>query len=215
MRIQGRFFMGKTMRCSALAVLAFGLLVGSAYAQSEVAGDEGQLNAVGYRALPAARALSVRTLDNSDQNIAIQREIERRLHAKGYTISPNAPHVLTFEINEEAGAWSDAGRRTLVEFEASEKGPDATGQRVRVNIFDSAAGGVFNEGEARGTSIATPPRYRMDFRIADRQTSERLWEAWATADVGQHDATQLAQAMLPALIDSVGQTVRQQPFRLP
>lgn len=211
----GALFHGPdSMRRFALVALAFGLLAGPATSQSGP-DAEGLLNAVAYRPLPSARVLAVRTLDNSDQNLATQAEIERQLRAQGYTVRPDAPLVLTFEVNDEAGAWYDAGRRTIVEFQANEEGPDSAGQRVRVNIFDSAAGGVLNEGEARGTSIVTPTRFRIEFRIADRQTSERMWEAWAAADVGQRDRPQLTQAMLPALVASVGQTVRQQPFRLP
>ena len=108
------------------------------------------------------------------------------------------------------------GRRSVIEFEyKSEEGIGGDNERLRVNLFDSASGGVFNEGRERGTSIVTPSQYRVDATIDDRRSGQRLWQGWAIADLREADGATLTRSMVPALVGSFGQTVRRKPFKLP
>ena len=73
------------------------------------------------------------------------------------------------------GAWSDAGKRTLLELTA--RGGDEGGEdaKARFNVFDSKRGGILNKG--RGGTTVTPcsrsekqrlhgvPRCQLNFNI--------------------------------------------------
>ncbi len=176
--------------------------------------DQGLLNAVAYQPVPADTAIRVRPLDNSDDNLVVQKDLEEALRGAGYTVAEDAPLVLTFEIRNEQGAWSDSGTRTLLELQA--RGGETGGEsaRARFNIFDSGRGGLLNRGRGKGTTIVTPTMYRLDATLDDRTAGRRLWQAWTTAPLGQWTALPLTRAMVPAVVDNIGQTVRRQPFAL-
>ena len=195
-----------------VATLAL-LVAGRASAQSF---DEGLLNAVAYKPLPTGLAIAVRPMDDSDENLVLQERIEGELKAQGYTVSGDGTLILTFETRDTVGAWSDSGRRSVLEFQyKSEEGIGGDNERLRLNLFDSAQGGVFNEGRAHGTSIVTPSQYRIDATVDDRRNGERLWQAWVTASLQQSDGPTLTRSMVPAMVGSLGKTVRRQTFQLP
>lgn len=187
-------------------------LTGPAMAQS----SQGLLNAVTYEKIPLGTAIAVSPLDNSDDNMALQQQFEGELRTAGYTIAKNAPLVLTFGVHDAVGAYLDGNARHVLEFSGtSGRGVDENA-RARVNVFDSAGGGLFNTGSESGdTTIVTPTQYRMDATIDSRETGRRLWQAWATANLGQADGRSLTTAMVPAITRQVGHTVRQMPFPIP
>ena len=202
------------MKRFGILVVTYALLVtGWASAQSV---DEGLLNAVAYKPLPAGFAITVRPMDDSDENLVLQERIEGELKAQGYSVSGDGALILTFETRDVVGAWNDAGQRSVLEFQyKSEEGIGGDKENLRLNLFDSAKGGVFNEGRAHGTSIVTRSQYRIDATIDDRRNGERLWQAWATASLQQSDGPTLTQSMVPAMVGSLGKTVRRQTFELP
>ncbi len=171
-------------------------------------GGDGVLNAVAYKALPRDWPIMVRPLDNSDANLAIQKEFEQQLRALGYTVRPDAPLILSFDTRDEIGAWSDEGRRTVLELEGRGGLIGGDSARARFNLFDSDHGGIMNEGRGSGTNIVTPSRYRLDVSIDDRQSGERLWQAWATAELQQSSGAALTRAMVPGTLQSLGRTVK-------
>ena len=177
--------------------------------------DEGLLNAVAYKPLPAGLAITVRPMDDSDENLVLRERIEGELKAQGYSVSGDGTLILTFETRDTMGAWSDAGRRSVLEFEyKNAEGIGGDNERLRLNLFDSAQGGVFNEGGAHGTLVVTPSQYRIDATVDDRRNGERLWQAWVTASLQQADGATLTQSMVPAMVGSLGKTVRRQTFQL-
>ncbi len=189
------------------------LVAGRASAQSV---DEGLLNAVAYKPQPAGVTIAVRPMDDSDENLVLQKRIEGELTAQGYSVSGDGALILTFETRDTVGAWSDSGRRSVLEFQyKNEEGIGGDNERLRLNLFDSAQGGVFNEGRAHGTSIVTPSLYRIDATVDDRRNGERLWQAWATASLQQSDGATLTRSMVPVMVGSLGKTVRRQTFQLP
>ena len=187
-------------------------LAGPASAQS----SQGLLNAVAYEKVPLGTAIAVSPLDNSDDNLALQKKFEGELQAAGYTIAGNAPLVLTFGVRDFVGAYLDPNARHVLELSGtSGRGDDETA-RARVNVFDSAGGGLLNTGtESGNTTIVTPTQYRVDATLDSRDTGRRLWQAWATANLGQADGHALTMAMVPAITRQLGHTVRQMPFPLP
>lgn len=186
------------------------VVLSSLPAVAEDTGD-GLLNAVSYRPLPTNMPIAIRAMDNSDENMALAREFEGALRAGGYTVSPGAGLILTFEVRDELGAWSDHGKRTLLELSAKggyEGGEDA---KARFNVYNSQKGGILNKGRG-GTSITTPSQYRIDVTIEDKSNGKSLWQAWAVADLGSSDGATLTKNMVPVLVKNLGQTVKQQPF---
>ncbi len=112
---------GFVLACLGMVIVLLGT-VQNAHAQG--AGDpgagqgsagDGVLNAVAYRPLPQGSSIAVRPLDNSDENQVLQQEFERALRAGGYTVSKDANLILTFETRSQVGAWSDDGRRQLLQ----------------------------------------------------------------------------------------------------
>ena len=202
------------MKRFAILVVTLALLVtGRASAQSS---DEGLLNAVAYKPFPTGMAITVRPMDDSEENLDLQKRIEGELTAQGYNVSGDGTLILTFETRDTVGAWSDSGRRSVLEFQyKNEEGIGGDNERVRLNLFDSAQGGVLNEGRARGTSIVTPSQYRIDATVDVRQSGERLWQAWVTASLQQSDGATLTQSMVPEMVKNLGKTVRRQTFQLP
>ncbi len=194
-------------------VLAVGLAVllnGAAHGA-----EEGILNAVAYSPLPKDAAIAVRPLDNSDQNMAVKLVFERELRRRGRTVSDDAALVLTFETSGQVGAWTSAGRRSVLELDAHGGRTGGENAQARLNIFDSARGGLLNKGRGGRTSIVTPSRYRLDATIDERESGRRLWKAWAVSDLGQSDGTTLARAMVPVVVGTLGRTVKRHPFSVP
>jgi hypothetical protein len=198
------------LRILTMLVGIFGLVSTTVLAQSP---GEGLLNAVSYKPIPAGATLSVRALDNSDSNLAVQEDFERELRGLGFSIGSNAGLVLSFETRDVVGAYSEGVARHVMEFSGGGGRGGGEDARARVNMFDSASGGVLNRGRDTGdTTIITPTQYRIDATVEDRTSGRRLWQAWAVADLEQSDGRTLTRAMVPAIANALGDTVRQQPF---
>ncbi len=195
-----------------LACLA--ALAGLEAAAQEI--GEGLLNAVAYKPLARDASIAVQPLDNSDANMVLKEIFENELKARGYAVSDDAPLVLTFETRDTIGVWSGYGQRTVIELSNN---PDRVGSEtpmVRLHLYDSSRGGMLTEGQRPGGDTRmTPSQYRLDASIDSRSDGKRLWQAWTIADLGQRDGLSLSKAMIPVVVESVGQTVKRQPFVLP
>jgi hypothetical protein len=202
------------MRRFILPALVAALLGASfpAHAQ-EGEGGTAILNAMIYRPVPEVRGVSLRAMDNSDENLALQAELAKVLQAKGYTVDPNAPFLLTFETKEEAGVFSDGGRRHLIELQASGGGVGGDTQSARVNVFDSRGGGLVNEGTG-GTRITTPDRHRVDLTLEEKG-GQRLWQGWGTVDSSAGTTVDALKPLLAPLVDGIGKTIRRQSVNIP
>lgn len=183
-----------------------------AFAQEE-GGGTATLNAMIYRPVPEVRSVALRAMDNSDQNLALQKELEKVLQSKGYTVDAKAPFLLTFETKEEAGAFSDSGRRHLIELQARGGGIGGDTQSARVNVFDSQGGGLVNEG-AGGTRVVTPDRHRVDLTLEEKG-GQRLWQGWGTVDSSAGSTVGALQPLLGPLVDGIGKTIRRQRVNVP
>ncbi len=210
---------GFVLACLGMVVVLFGT---GEDAHAQGAGDpaaargsagDGVLNAVAYRPLPSGASIAVRPLDNSDENQVLQQVFERELKAAGYTVSDDANLVLTFETRGQVGAWSDGGRRQLLQLQNSQGVGGQDSPQVSLNLYDSRRGAVFNEGRT-GTQITTLSSYRLDATIDDRTDGKRLWQAWTTAAVGRSDGFTLTKAMVPVMVAGIGYTVKRQAFTL-
>ena len=187
-------------------IFLFGL-AGSAQA------EDGVMNSMSFQAIPENTKLRVEPLDNSDENIALQAKFEDALRDRGFTISPEANLVLTFETRDEIGAWTTTDRRHVLELKA--KGGREGGEKhsARINFYNSQSGGVFNKGSG-GTSITTPSEYRIDATIEDSKTGKRWWQGWSVAKLGAWDGRTLTEKMIPVIVDGIGKTIRKEPFEI-
>lgn len=174
---------------------------------------DGVLSAVSFQDFPGGGPIMVRALDDSDHNMALQREFERVLEDHGYTVTPNARLVLSFETRKTIGTWSQEGQRTIVELQDSLDESGAAGPQVMVNIYNSRRGGVLNRGRGT-TSIGAPSEYRLDATIDDRDNGRRLWQGWMTTAIGRLHVQEKALAMVPAMVGSLGRTVKAKSMAL-
>lgn len=195
-----------------LGLLAAVLLVWLA-APPAALGD-GMVSAISFRPLPAGAAILVRALDNAEHNLVLQADFERVLTKKGYTLSDEADLVLTFETMDAAGAWTGGGENRLVELSNNSDQAGIDAPRVRLNLFNSARGGLLNPDRRDQTRTVTPSRYRIDVTIDDKTNGKRLWEGWSSVDIGPGDNRALTRTMVPVLVDNLGKTVRQKTFPL-
>lgn len=166
---------------------------------------QGTLNAVAFQPLPEGRAITVRVLDDSADNLAVKAELETALRRLGWAVEQDAPLVLTIEGRDSIGAWS--------------RPPSTT----RIQVRDDR-GRVFPQGEldisqqARlplpATTVVTPAQFRLGLTLDSAGNGMRLWQGWSIAELSQGEPPELAQAMVPKLAGSVGRTVREETFDL-
>lgn len=191
------------------------LLAGPAAAQDQdekQAPNEGTLNAVAYKPVPSGVAIMVRPMDNSDDNMVLVGVFEQELRARGFRPTKDAPLILTFETRDEVGAWNSGQRRHIVELTGTNSTGSQESTKARVNLFNSASGGLLNAGNEKETEVITRSSYRMDVSIDERDGGKRLWQAWAVADLEQNDGLNLTRAMVGPVIQAIGQTVKRQAF---
>jgi len=194
-----------------VSILAFCLLVLGAPAA--VAASDGVLNAVSYQPLPPSLRVEVRTFDDSDANLEIQREFENALRAKGINISDDAPLVFNFEVSDQLGMLSRSGDRYVFSFETSGGRGGGENTEARVNVFNSQRGGLLNKGAGQGR-VSKPSVYRMDVNIEDRSSGKRLWEAWAEADLVAGNNRDLTRRMVPVIVQRIGGTAKSESFKV-
>ncbi len=176
--------------------------------------EDGLVNAIARRDLPASETIFVRPLDNSDENLRLQRMFEAELRANGYRISKDSPIILTFEIHDQVGSFKNPDDRYLIELRARGSRRGGEDASARFNVFNSETGGFLNKGAGGETRIITPTKYRMDVTIDDAQTYTRFWQGWAVGAVMDADPIDLTRAMIKPLVRGIGQTVRRQPFSI-
>jgi hypothetical protein len=172
------------------------------------AGPVGQatLNAVAFDRVPMDAPMSVQVLDDSEQNLRIAKELKRLLSERGFSIAADqAKLVLTIDTGDAVGAWS------------------STSNTDRVQMMDDR-GRLFPRGQLDvtrqvqlplpRTTVVTPAQYRLGLTIENRSGGGPIWQGWAIAGLSQGEPAELADAMLPKLADSIGQTVREESFTL-
>ena len=194
-------------------IFCLGLLVHSVETVQAQGAGQGLMNAVSYKELPQNTAFSVKPMDNSNQNMILKQEFEHLLKIKGFSISKNAPLVITFETSSELGTYTTRNRRSVLQLEAHggrEGGEDA---RVRFNLFDSNSGGMFNQGKGE-TSLKTNGQYRLDVSIVNRTDGKHHWQAWTTSNQDRSGVGALILAMVPEMVSKMGIKVTDHIFDL-
>jgi hypothetical protein len=170
--------------------------------------EDGVLNAASLRPVPPASTVSVLAWDNSDENVELTHQIEDQLRQRGFTVAPKSALVLKFSATDTPGQWSSGPRRRMVEVDGQAGSGTDNEAQVRLNLFSSDKGGVFNEGRPQEK---IPSSYGLEMTL-DGQDGQRLWQGEATAKLTNLERRQLVKLMVPPLLDNIGKTVRSQPF---
>ena len=198
--------MNRSKRCwlGFLGVLLMACSPPSAATAQQTA--QGLLHAVSFGPLPEGMPILVRPLDDTDENLAIKKEFEAAMAADGLNVAADeARIVLSFETREEVAAGPAPRPQNTIRFR---------GQGGRMSTSDERNVPKLIEAPRDGTRIYRPSRYRIDATIDDKVDGTRLWQGWAVADLGEHTHSFLAKTMVPAIVGSIGQTVRERPFPL-
>lgn len=196
------------MRSSILTASAFAI---SAFVGASVAHASGiTLNAVSYFDLPKNEPVTVEIFDDAKENIVLKERFEQELRDQGYTLSPDARLILSFETRDTSGKWSGGGPNRLIEMRNSENHTGKDAPEVVVSIYNNQRGGVFNPKRDPGINQVAPSEFRIDASIEDRTNGRRLWQGWTiTASVGAEDAS-IRRSMVKPIVANIGNTVRDQ-----
>lgn len=202
------------MRFALIAVMAASLALA---AQPSRAQDlsTGAVNAVAFEKVPGGAAIKVDPLDDSDESLSLKAEFEKLLRAKGYTISPDAKLVLSFETQELKGTWTGGGDNRWLELYNQQNHTGTDAPSVQLNLYKSDKGGLINRlGNQRpqGTHQVASSKLRLDATLDDSNNGKRLWQGWSVIDMGASDDVARHKSMVPPLVDAFGETVRQQTF---
>ena len=202
----------QTIRSCSITSLGFllaVLFIGLPLPFQPASAAEGTVNAMSYKQIPAGTPMAVRQWDNSDENLKLAEEFTAILIKQGFRVADDAPLVISFSTRDVLGYWTAGQRRHLLEVEGH--GGRTGGERARVmlNLY-SSDGGVLNKGKEPGNVV--PSKYVLEVTL-DQRKGERLWQGEATAALLRTDGFSLLRAMLPALLNYVGQTVRRKTVK--
>lgn len=178
---------------------------------SESGEPDGTVNASALRPLPQGSAITIKPWDNSEDTTILARYIEDQLRARGYSIGGANALVLKFSASETLGQLSSGPQRQLVEIDGRAGSGHDDEAQVRLNLFSSEKGGVFNQGRPQ-QKVASTQTLEMSI---DRPDGQRLWLGEATGKVVNPDRRQSVRLLVGPLLDSIGKTVRSQPFGIP
>ena len=174
--------------------------------------DEGIINAVSFRPIPAATVIVVQPWNNSDENVNTARLIENQLRDLGYKISPQANFTLSFDSKSSLGKWSSSSRNTSVELKAESSTASGKDAEVRLNLFSSSEGGVLNPNKTPGENILSKVSLKITL---DQKNGPRLWQGKAIAGVHQTDTVSVARRLTPVLLDYLGKTISRKSVNIP
>ena len=196
-----------------LSIITFGVLFTLSSAPG-MAAEEGIINALSLRALPSEKSIQTQPLDNSSDNLALQKVIETELRKGGYTISEQASLILSFSTSDQIGTWDSGSSSHVFSLETKTGRGHEERTKARVNVFDSATGGLLNKGQEKRKPSSIASQYRLDISIEERTTGKTYWRAWSVADLDTGEGIALTTQMIPPLIEGIGRTIRRQAFYL-
>jgi hypothetical protein len=178
---------------------------------------EGMLYAASYVPIPQGSQVAIHLLDDNDGSRDLAESFRRELTARGFRIVDRAPFTLTFWLTGTFDTGEQQARRTIIELggEGGSNPRTDTDVEARVNLFSTRGGGLFQDPPTRGDKVRTGSRYRLYASVREEATGRRAWTGQAHLDVRGGDPMSVAEALIPVLSGSFGQTVRRQSFTLP
>ena len=165
----------------------------------------GRIMATSYMKIPVGLPVAVRPLDDSTNNLRLKTNIEAALAARRWQLQgATAPLAFNFEVEYQAlgtrvpGVIRQVRPNPIVEPESQVERIARPEDTVLLGRSPDGRGGV---------------RYVLTATIDDQRSGQRLWHGEASYDGVASDEQAVLRAMVPLLVNQIGQTVRRQPFR--
>ncbi len=167
----------------------------------------GVLNAMSFHPIPEGLPILVRPLDDSPENLSIKTQLEQALAHAGFAVAKEGSFVvLSFETRREMGGGPTPRRQVTPRFDERHEESGFRDRRYNPQI---------GKGSTHGSTSISASRFRLDATLDDKQSGKRLWRGWTIARMQGDETANLAKAMAPVLVGSLGETVREQTFEIP
>ena len=163
-----------------LSFFILSVLASLTYAQAE----DGYINALSLQALPQKKSIQIQPLDNSNDNLVLQKISEIEIRKFGFMIDPNASLVLTVSTRDQISNWDSGSKREIFSLETKTGRGYQERTKARVNVFDSASRGLLNKGNDIRKAGAIASQYKLDMTLENSNNSQTYWRAWSIADLG-------------------------------
>ncbi len=195
-----------------VAICTIGVAIAGSAAAQDISGKPpGRVVARSFAALPTPIVVAVEVLDNTDENMALQRRFTDELARRGAKIEgKEAP--LAFVFATEVRRNVPAGSRPDLSRESSSL-PDGDAERV-TNLLSSTRESVLRSRPERPVEYERALRYVINATIDDRRDGRRLWQGHISYDGAQSDRMAAFNAMVARLVEQVGKNLQESGFRL-
>lgn len=204
------------------ALVAASLLISMPFAWAEGSNRAtGTVSARAYQTLAPGSAIVVVPAKDSDQSQRLKEAIQASLRARGYQVADDAPLVLEFYGSEvtrgQVSERLEAPPGGLGRGDHSTLVPDAR-SRISTGILSTISDGLFRSKGAETPPSQTPPPPRqvyLSISLDNRPAAARVWQGSASGELRGDDSFASTEALVPFLVNTLGQTVSGQVFELP
>jgi hypothetical protein len=184
--------------CLALCAAAAAASPTAAWAASPT-GDQPEVSARAFAALPAGAAVSVEPRDDTDANLRLRDLMAARLRAQGHPVLASAPYRLRFSTETLTVVGPGEGAAASDNLIASDRQTFAA-----TNLNYSEADRFFNPGNDRAKQGDIQVGYQLRASLDARDGGKVLWSGQASGSVGDRDEKRLAAEFAETLADLVG-----------
>jgi hypothetical protein len=181
----------------------------------------GVVDAVAGPPVPAGAPIAVVAEDFNDLNTEVRPVVERALVARGYTVSQDAPLILSFdtEISDATTDIKDNAGSNLVG--SGEPGADPSpypelpsqGAGEELGREPSEIGTPQATIPLGGVAAASGSVFNLSFTLG-RDGRVPIWQGSVTAALPGDGPFEAARVMVPVLVDRIGRTVHNERVKL-
>jgi len=203
-----------------LAALATGLTLLAAWfstavaQQASPAGDPapaapGMVTARSFHETPSSPSVAVAPYDDSELNLKLKADFENSLRGTGrasIVAEKTAGFLLLFETEVVAADLALRGP-SLGSARVNESGAE-----VNVNVWSSTQDSVLGgrqEGGKAGNNV-----FHLNAVLRDQRSGEVVWQGDAYYVLNEPETERVARALVPPLVERMGQTVDREPLRI-
>ena len=202
-------------RSMAAAVLAAGLAIAAPLAAAEPSAVTAALNAQSFASVPAGQPVEVRLYQASGDDSAVRSAVIRALAAHGWPVVERGCAIaFSIEITGDE-SLEPPPRSGMLALEGSRGSGESTDHLdARLRLFSTSESSVLTGRQlpAAGTG-GTHTRVQAD--VTDLTTGRRLWQGWADLTLAGQSPDRAAAAVVPLLVEAVGQTLRGETRAVP
>lgn len=184
----------RTVRLALVPVLVLIAGLGMAAAGQ---GGIGIVEAVAGPSVPAGTPIAVVAEEFTDLNTQLQEVVEKALTRRGFTVSQDAPLILSFDVelsNATADIQDRAGANIVGSGEPGAVQPEIEQPQVMIPFGHSGSG---DAGAIRSLSFTL-----------GRDGRPPIWQGSVTATLPRSNPLEAARAMVPVLVDYIGRAAR-------